>query len=424
MSPCVRVNVFSPGRRTLSAMPVRFLTALLAALAFLPALPAAAETPEPPDRIAAAWRTDRLAVDERLRAAIPATELDRIRATMRTAGVPVYVAIVPRTPSLQKIRYDLPTLLHARVGAPGLYVVAVVDGNYWSTNAELYRQAGLRGRDLTSVRGDDKRRLDIVSDRPAPQIVRTIQQASTAFDGRALPAVPAGDLEPERPHRGLSVTDKSDRAVYVGLGVGGLLGLVLTLVIGLRRRGGSKPARTARPVDAREVELRADGKITQAERALARLDRRRNKTTQQLDRRDDAYRRLDAARALRADETDGLLSAAGALVLARQAERIASGAALEPPCFFDPTHAPGTAKVDWSDEVEVPACQPCASAVRRGKTPRGLQVPARSGLLGHDRKQVPYWTLDPEDSPMVATGFGALSDDLAERITARKDEVR
>jgi len=51
-------------------------------------------------------------------------------------------------------------------------------------------------------------------------------------------------------------------------------------------------------------------------------------------------------------------------------------------------------------------------------------VPARSGLLGHDRKQVPYWTLDPEDSPMVATGFGALSDDLAERITARKDEVR
>ncbi|MGW5192386.1 hypothetical protein ACWEOO_24285 [Kribbella sp. NPDC004138] len=410
-------------------MPVRFLTALLAALAFLPALPAAAETPEPSDRIAAAWRTDHLFVDERLRAAIPATEVDRIRTAMRTAAVPVYVAITPRTPALQKIRYDLPTLLHARVGAPGLYVVAVVDGNYWSTNAELYRQAGLRGRDLTSVRGDDKRRLDIVSDRPAPQIVRTIQQASTAFDGRALPAVPAGDLEPERPHRGLSVTDKSDRAVYVGLGVGGLLGLVLTLVIGLRRRGGSKRTYEGRPTDApavdtHRVELRADGKITQAERALARLDRRRNKTTQQLDRRDDAYRRLDAARALRADTTDDVLAAAGALVLARQAERIASGAALEPPCFFDPTHAPGTAKVDWSDEVEVPACQPCASAVRRRKTPRGLQVPARSGLLGHDRKQVPYWTLDPEDSPMVATGFGALSDDLAERITARKDEVR
>jgi hypothetical protein len=48
----------------------------------------------------------------------------------------------------------------------------------------------------------------------------------------------------------------------------------------------------------------------------------------------------------------------------------------------------------------------------------------KSGLLGHDRKQVPYWTLDPEHNPMVATGFGALSDDLPERIAAQKDEVR
>jgi hypothetical protein len=343
---------------------------------------------------------------------------------MRTAAVPAYVAIVPRTPSLQKIRYDLPTLLHARTGAPGLYLVAIVDGDYWSTNAELYRQGGLRGRELTSVRADDKQRLDIVTDRPAPQIVRTIQQASTAFDGRALPAVPAGDLEPDRPERGLSVTDKSDRAAYAGLGVGGLAGLVLTLVIGLRRRGGTT-RRTAdeKPVDAREVELRADGKIRQAEKALAQLDRRRNKTVQLLDRRDDACRRLDAARRLRAE--DDVLAAAGALVLARQAERVASGAPVKPPCFFNPLHNPGTVQVDWSDDVEVPACQPCASAVRRGQTPRGLLVPTRSGLLGHDRQQVPYWTLDPEDSPMVATGFGALSDDLPERITPRKeDEVR
>lgn len=421
MCLCVRVNVSRSGRRTLSAMPVRFLTALLAALAFLPALPARAETPELPDRIAAAWRTDHLSVDERL--AIPATELDRIRSAMRTAGVPVYVAIVPRTPYLTKNRFDLPTLLHARVGEPGLYLVATVDDNYWATNAGLYRQGGLRGRDLTSVRGDDKQRFDIVSDRPAPQIVRTIQHASTAYDGRALPAVPAADLEPER-HRGLSVTDKSDRAAYIGLGVGGLLGLVLTLVIALRRRGKPKPSGTSKPADPRNVQLKADGKIKQAERALARLDRRRNKTTQLLDQRDEAYRRLDAARTLREDQPEDVLASAGALVLARQAERIASGGALQPPCFFNPTHNPGTAKVDWSDEVEVPACQQCAGVVRRGDTPRGFRVPAKSGLLGGDRKQVPYWTLDPEDSPMVATGFGALSDDLADRVTGRMDDVR
>jgi hypothetical protein len=401
-------------------MRVRLLTALLAALAFLPALPARADPPELPDRIAAAWRTDHLSVDPRMSAALPATELDRIRTAMRTAGVPVYVALVPRTPYLEKNTYDMPTLLHARIGTPGLYLLAVVDGNYWSVNAELYRQGGLRGRDLGSVQSDDKQRVDVVTDRPAPPIVRTIQEASTAFDGRALPAVPASDLEHSYDGQGLSPTDKADRAAYVGMGTGGFLGLVLTLLIGLRRRKTRRaepPAADEPPVDTWEVQLKADDKIAMAERAVARLDKRRNRTTSQLDQRDDAYRRLDAARALRADHPDDVLASAGALVLARQAERVASGAAVQPPCFFDPTHNPGTATVDWSDEVEVPACQQCASVVRRGKTPRGLRVWSK-------RKQVPYWTLEPEDNPMVATGFGALSDDLPERVAAWKDEVR
>src|SRR5690349_12131406 len=119
MDGCVRVSMSTPARRTLSAMRARLLTALLAALAFLPALPARADTPELPDRIAAAWRTDHLSVDPRLAAGIPQTELDRIRAAMRAAPVPVYVALVPRTPYLGKKTYDMPTLLHARIGTPG-----------------------------------------------------------------------------------------------------------------------------------------------------------------------------------------------------------------------------------------------------------------------------------------------------------------
>ncbi|NIK55759.1 hypothetical protein [Kribbella shirazensis] len=416
-------------------MRVRFLTVLLAAAAVLPALsavmalPAHADTPELPDRVAAGWRTDRVFVDERMRAAVPATELDRIRTAARTAGLPVYVALIPRTPAVQ--RADLPTLLQARIGEPGVYVVALVDGAYWSTTAQLYRPAGLRGRSLSSVRSDDKRRLDIVSDRPAPQVVRTIQQASTAYDGRALPPVPAADLEPgrERPERGLSVSDKKDRATAVGAGVGGLLAFVPMLVAALRYRPASKGSKGSkrseadeRPVEASRVRQLADSKIKQAEQALARLDRRRNKSSAQLDQRDDAYRRLDAAKTVRAEQPDDVLALAGAFVLARQADRVAAGAALQPPCFFDPTHAPGTLTVDWSDDVEVPACKSCATAVRRGRTPRGLRVQGKAGLLG--RKPVPYWTLDPEDSPMVASGFGALSDDLPERIAARKDEVR
>jgi hypothetical protein len=401
----------------------RLLAALLATLAFVPALPAHADTPELPDRIAAAWRTDHVSVDERLQPTMPASELARIRTAIRSAGLPVYVALVPQSPYLRASGYDLPTLLHARVGEPGVYIVAVVYDNYWSDNAALFRPAGLRGRDLSSVRADDKQDSDVVDERPAPQIVRTIQQASTAYDGRPLPQVAAADLEPQRSDGGLSVTDKEDRSAYVGLGVGGVAGFVLVLFLGLRRRRPAKRRNLERadepPMEAWDVEIKADDKIKQAERALARLDKRSNKTTQQLDQRDDAYRRLDAARTLRADQPEDLLAAAGALVLARQAERVASGAELQPPCFFDPLHNPGTTQVDWEDEVEVPACQNCANVLRRGRTPIGLRVWSKAGLLGHDRKKVPYWTLDPEDSPMVATGFGALSDDLPERIAVR-----
>ncbi|WP_371405813.1 hypothetical protein OHA10_09585 [Kribbella sp. NBC_00662] len=401
----------------------RLLAALLATLAFVPALPAQADTPELPDRIAAAWRTDHVSVDERLRPTMPASELARIRTAIRSAGLPVYVALVPQSPYLRASGYDLPTLLHARIGEPGVYIVAVVYDNYWSDNAELFRPAGLRGRDLYSVRADDKQDSDVVDERPAPQIVRTIQQASTAYDGRPLPPVPPADLEPQHSDGGLSVTDKENRSAYIGIGVGAVLGFALVLFLGLRRRRPAKQTNLHRsdgpPIDAWDVELKADDKIKQAERALARLDKRNNKTTKQLDQRDDAYRRLDAARRLRADQPEDLLAAAGALVLARQAERVASGAELQPPCFFDPLHNPGTTQVDWEDEVEVPACQSCASVLRRGRTPIGLRVWSKSGLLGHDRKKVPYWTLDPEDNPMVATGFGALSDDLPERIGVR-----
>jgi hypothetical protein len=439
------MNMRRPGRRTLSAMPLRFLTAAVAAVAFLPALPADArtaqttqaaaaaqgtQTPEPPDRITAAWRTDPLYVDERLRAAIDRTELSRIRREMQSAAMPVYVAIVPETPYIDEVRSKLPTLLHARTGEPGLYLVAVARSSYWNTIEELYRPAGLAGRTLVSVRGEDPQRFDLDEERPAPTIVRTIQYASRAYEGRPLPAIDVADLEP-RKRPGVvdepSYTDQVDRAAYTGVGIGAVVGLVLTLWIALGRRRSQAKKRTAaepKPADAVNVRRKAEAKINEAERALARLERRRTATAAQLDQRDEAVRRLDAAKALRAKSEDDVLAATGALVLAQQAGRILAGKAVQPPCFFNPLHLPGTVRVNWSDDVEVPACRQCAIIVRNDKVPDGLYVPKPS-LLGKDRKAVPYWTLDPEDSPMVATGFGALSDDLADRIVARKeDEVR
>lgn len=404
-------------------MPVRLAAVLLAALAFLPVVPAhaapadarRAAPPEVADRIVAAWKMDKVYVDERLRPAMPASELSRIRAAAARTGFPVYVALVPQTPYLRGVLYDLPTLLQARTGQPGLYVIEFVSDDYWFGVEELYRPGGLKGKTLTSVKSDDKQRLDIVDDRPAPQVVRTIQQAQTAYDGRPLPPVTAGDLEPERPERGMSVTDKEDRSVYIGLGIGGFLGFVLTLFLALRRRK-RRPAASDSNAYVAEIRRQADSWINRAEQALKRLEKRSDPTLEQLDRRDDARRRLDAARQLPEDD---LLSVAGALVLARQAEQSARGSRVMPPCFFDPTHKSGTTQVDWDNDVQVPACKPCAARLAKGETPRGLRVTRRAGAFGRDRESVPYWTLDPEDSPMVATGFGALSDDLAERIDGR-----
>lgn len=411
---------------------LRALAVLLAVLAFLPAGTAHAAPPDLSDQIATAWRTDRIFVDPGLRVAFPKAELDRIRTASAAAGIPVYVALLPRTPSVRKVYFDLPTLLQARIGQPGLYLVWTVSDDYWNGTQELFRPAGLAGRDLTSVQLDDKQDNDIVNTRPAPKIVRTIQQAATAYDGRALPAIPASDLEePYTPRRGLSTTDKEDRSVFVGMGIGGLIGFLLVLILVARSRGKAarstskakpKPGRSsakqslpAAEVTLRSVRTQANRWISKADRTLKNLEKRQELTPLQLDQRDDARLRLDAARTLRKAEPDDLLANAGALVLARQAHQVAGSNDLLRPCFFDPTHPSGTSTAAWSDDTEVPACRTCAQTVSRGETPYGLRVTPKPGLLSGARASEPYWTLDPEN-PMVATGFGALSDDLAERV--------
>jgi hypothetical protein len=337
----------------------------------------------------------------------------------------VYVALVPQSPYTREKWADLTTLLQARVGEPGLYLVAVVADNHWSETADLFRPAGLKGRDLYSVRRDDEQYYDIVDDQPVPQLVRVIQQAATAYDGRPLPAIPAGDLEPQRNRSGPSVTDLEDRSVFIGLGIGGFAGFGLTLWLVLRRRNQPKKKEVPAggpPIGLADMQGRADDWINRAQQALDRLDERPGKPVKVLDQRDDAYRRLDAARKLRDSQPEDFLAVTGAFVLAWQAQRGASGEKVSPPCFFDPTHRSGTNPISWSDDIEVPACRTCARTLAKGVTPYGLQVWKRSGLIG--REHVAYWTLDPDDSPMVATGFGALSDDLPERVSRLQDGVR
>jgi hypothetical protein len=179
------------------------------------------------------------------------------------------------------------------------------------------------------------------------------------------------------------------------------------------------------PVSISSVQLLADRWIAKADRSVRGLEtkiaaggRSRAKVdlAELLDQRDDASERLTAARALRSAAPEDLAAAAGASVLARQAQQAASGNKVQPPCFFDPTHQPGSVQATWSEGTEVPACAACAKVLARGETPAGFRLWKKTGLLGRDRKAVPYWTLDPKEEPLLATGFGALEDDLADRV--------
>jgi len=409
----------------------------LAALLFLliPA-PAAAAPPEWPDQIAASWRTDHVYVYPAMRSTFPPAELERIRAATRTVNFPVYVALLPRTPVTRSSELDLTTLLQARVGGPGLYLVWTVTGDYWSGQEELIRPGGLRGRSLTGVQLDDKADNELVTDRPAPGIVRTIQQAATAYDGRPLPEVPAADLTPPDEDSGPSTTDKENLSAYIGMGAGGLIGFVLVIALVLRKqrrpvvkRRSRTARRTDEPVSITSVQLLADRWIAKAERSVRGLEAKisgtdRSRLPALLDQRDDASERLAAAQALRAAAPEDLAACAGASVLARQAQQVANGKEVQPPCFFDPTHQPGTVQAAWAESTEVPACAACAKVLARGETPRGFLLWKKAGLFGRDRRAVPYWTLDPKEEPLLATGFGALEDDLAERVERVYGAVR
>lgn len=441
------------------ALP-RCLFALLVFLAFLsPALPAAAHTaaPDVTDEIAAGWRSDPIYLYEGLRPVFPKAELDRIRVATRTLKVPVYVALLPDSSYTNANRVDLPTLLQARIGGDGLFLVWVVTDDYWRGTAELV--GSVRGRGgLSQVRVDDKRANDLRTDLPAPRIVRTIQQAATALDGRALPEIPATDLEEQdaRSPDELSTSDKKDLAAYIGMGLGGLAGLALVIALWSRSRsrsGRQSPARkpfgratprsTGRsravppapdraPMSVYSVRERAEALVEQAQRTLQKLEARissapadRPGLSRLLDQRDDAGRRLEAARLLLAGPVteDGLTAAAGAFVLGRQAQEVAAGGAVTPPCFFNPLHNAGSTQVEWAD-TEVPACRACVRVLRRDGRPDTFLVWQQSGLFGADRRAVDYWHLDPEDDPLAAAGFGALGDDVPERIVARYGGTR
>ncbi|CAN5251078.1 MAG: hypothetical protein ACSLEW_08030 [Nocardioides sp.] len=113
----------------------------------------------------------------------------------------------------------------------------------------------------------------------------------------------------------------------------------------------------------------------------------------------------------------------GALVLARRAKSALNAArslgrkpvswAPKPGCYFNPLHSGTVTQVAWEGEsgsVTVPACRPCASALRAGTEPDDILD------FVHDSVPRHYFTL--ELGAWSATGYGSLDTDLLGRLVA------
>lgn len=83
-------------------------------------------------------------------------------------------------------------------------------------------------------------------------------------------------------------------------------------------------------------------------------------------------------------------------------------------CYANPLHGTATKQTDWREfggtrTVRVPLCAECAKAVRERRRPRVLPD-------HHRGSEVPYYEVPADESVWSATGYGALRDDLVDRV--------
>jgi len=338
------------------------------AAAALAAAPTARAADERPALIARALAHSPVYVSDSLARVAPAAQVRALRAEVARDPFGAYVAVVPIFDKESGVEspQDLLSVLHDRLGRDGVYVAADESGIFLAAAAYGARTRYRPDRvDLAALEDVPLRAGPVARARYALALMRTGRRAPHAR------RFPAGAL-----------TALGAVAVFVPL-----------TLRRRRRRPGARPRGTAVPADA-EAQARA------ARDALARA------LAAAPDAPEHAFRLHDAA-SKATDEARQAIDWVGVLVLARAGLAAAAGRAATAPCFFNPLHGDGEARTWWAlggRRAELPACRACAAAVADGAAP--------SALLDRGR---PYWE---RDTLWARTGFGALDEDLADRVLA------
>ena len=195
-----------------------------------------------------------------------------------------------------------------------------------------------------------------------------------------------------------------------------VVAVVMMVVSGRRRRAQALEAR--RTEDLSAVRKVADEDVTRFGEELQRLDDDLLTVTLDEPTRQDYQRALDSyesakesvGRVTRPDEVRHVTEALedGRYAVACVRARVAGEPlpARRPPCFFNPSHGPSTADIEWAPPGgaprQVPACAADADRVAQGAQPDVRTVPYGVG-------RVPYWQGGPAYSPWASGYFGGYA---------------
>ncbi len=369
--------------------------ALAVVLAALLAAPAGAG--ESVARIARALERSPLYVEPGARTSLRPADRARLLAAIPAAPDPVYVVLVPkeRLPAVSR-----------RLDRPGVYVtvesndvealaVGVDDDPSYQAAYVVNHESGLG----EPARARLPRFLRALSD---PKLAERYERVRDELRGGGTPPVTPGQV-PEDDDGGL--------AWPVAAGIAALLALLAAGAVVAWRRGSARQAAQLPPVLPERVFEQAR---TSAERELREsIETQLVAFAEALDKTSapdsepaqESYQRaLDSYSAARKalDEATGTPDLAGSLVLIDRGRAALAGARPQPICFFNPLHGHALQPVSWKGDERVPACRECTTAVRGGEAPDVLLDDGR-----------PYFE---RDGVWARTGYGAFSDDLAERI--------
>jgi hypothetical protein len=340
-------------------------------------------------------RKQPLWIDPAMREVFTDAETAEVRARLRDATTPVFLAVLPAEAATEAPSGEakwLPSELARATGRAGTY--AAILGSSTDSAASMYAGSSVIGQQA----GDIAEETAKANHNPADAVLAFVDEVERAAQGEP----PAGAADEGDDSGGTAVP-------WLLLLVGG--GGAAALVVRRRRRAERERTDAAQLATLRGV---VDEDITSFGEVLDAVDLgapgtddvARDAYQHALDSYERAKQRMAAARrpgdvrAVTEALEEGRFSLA--CVRARQAGQPLPER--RPPCFFDPRHGPSVEDVSWTPDGgaprEVPVCAADAARIRDGLEPIARTVPVGGGRR-------PYWEAGPAYAPWASGWFGA-----------------